>query len=83
LVVVAHEILRVINWTQDLDRIFKSNYEQDPSLSWQYFGSSSGIMRQYPGVYRCFAVLCHISLILYNILENSVKNKLRLNDCDV
>jgi hypothetical protein len=48
--VQAPEVLKVIEWTDDLEAIFKSNYEQDPSLSWQYFCSSSGIMRQYPGV---------------------------------
>jgi hypothetical protein len=49
LIVLAPEILKEIEWTEDLDAVFKSNYEQDPSLSWQYFGSASGIMRQYPG----------------------------------
>jgi hypothetical protein len=49
-VVLALDVIKVINWTQDLDPVFKKNYERDPLLSWQYFGSSSGITRQYPGM---------------------------------
>jgi voltage-dependent calcium channel alpha-2/delta-4 len=32
-----------------LDVIFKQNYFSDPALSFQYFGSSLGVMRSYPG----------------------------------
>ena len=38
-----------IVWSEQLDRIFISNYESDPSLTWQFFGSSTGFMRQFPG----------------------------------
>jgi voltage-dependent calcium channel alpha-2/delta-3 len=38
-----------ILWSEQLDRIFISNYESDPSLTWQFFGSSTGFMRQFPG----------------------------------
>lgn len=41
--------MRAIKWSQDLDRIFIHNYRGDPFLSWQYFGSASGFMRQFPG----------------------------------
>ncbi|KAJ4441056.1 hypothetical protein ANN_10906, partial [Periplaneta americana] len=44
-------VIKTINWTIGLDPIFMSNYLEDPSLSWQYFGSVTGIMRQYPGVF--------------------------------
>lgn len=37
-----------IQWSEVLDEVFVSNYEKDPALSWQYFGSMTGIMRQYP-----------------------------------
>nr|XP_023018198.1 voltage-dependent calcium channel subunit alpha-2/delta-3-like [Leptinotarsa decemlineata] len=37
-----------IQWSQSLDDIFKENYKLDPALSWQYFGSTTGIMRHYP-----------------------------------
>ncbi|XP_028138725.2 voltage-dependent calcium channel subunit alpha-2/delta-3 [Diabrotica virgifera virgifera] len=37
-----------IQWSEKLDNIFISNYKIDPALSWQYFGSLTGIMRHYP-----------------------------------
>ncbi|XP_050730037.1 voltage-dependent calcium channel subunit alpha-2/delta-3-like isoform X17 [Eriocheir sinensis] len=42
------EVINAIRWSGRLDRTFKSNYELDPTLSWQYFGSSTGFLRQYP-----------------------------------
>lgn len=45
-----------ILWSEQLDRIFIANYESDPSLTWQYFGSSTGFMRQYPGISFFFFV---------------------------
>lgn len=48
--VSAPDILKDIKWSENLNEIFIRNYQDDPSLSWQYFGSSSGFMRQYPGV---------------------------------
>lgn len=41
---------RFIEWSEALDDVFKQNYNSDPALSWQYFGSSTGIMRHYPGI---------------------------------
>ncbi|XP_029166338.1 voltage-dependent calcium channel subunit alpha-2/delta-3 isoform X2 [Nylanderia fulva] len=46
----APDVIRAIKWSEQLDRIFINNYEQDPSLSWQYFGSATGFMRQYPAI---------------------------------
>lgn len=43
-------VIRAIKWSEALDRTFINNYEQDPSLSWQYFGSATGFMRQYPAI---------------------------------
>ncbi|KAK7071718.1 Voltage-dependent calcium channel subunit alpha-2/delta-4, partial [Halocaridina rubra] len=42
------DVLHAIRWSGRLDRTFKSNYDLDPTLSWQYFGSSTGFLRQYP-----------------------------------
>ena len=44
------DVMNGILWSEQLDRIFMTNYESDPSLTWQYFGSSTGFMRQYPGM---------------------------------
>jgi len=46
----ASNVIRAIKWSETLDRTFINNYEQDPSLSWQYFGSATGFMRQYPAM---------------------------------
>ncbi|XP_071635813.1 voltage-dependent calcium channel subunit straightjacket isoform X2 [Temnothorax longispinosus] len=46
----ASSVIRAIKWSETLDRTFISNYELDPSLSWQYFGSATGFMRQYPAI---------------------------------
>ncbi|KAJ1526252.1 hypothetical protein ONE63_009407 [Megalurothrips usitatus] len=37
-----------IVWSELLDALFVNNYETDPTLSWQYFGSASGFLRRYP-----------------------------------
>lgn len=46
-----HETASIaIQWSEALDEVFVQNYNSDPSLSWQYFGSYSGIMRHYPAM---------------------------------
>ncbi|CAH1121282.1 unnamed protein product [Ceutorhynchus assimilis] len=44
------EVSGAIQWSSHLDPLFVSNYEGDPSLSWQFFGSSAGFLRRYPGI---------------------------------
>ncbi|KAF2364716.1 VWA N-terminal [Trinorchestia longiramus] len=42
------KVLNAIRWSETLDRTFSSNYDVDPTLHWQYFGSAVGFLRQYP-----------------------------------
>ncbi|XP_025207776.1 voltage-dependent calcium channel subunit alpha-2/delta-3 isoform X2 [Melanaphis sacchari] len=39
-----------LQWSEKLDKVFLQNYRSDPSLSWQYFGSTAGFMRHYPAI---------------------------------
>lgn len=39
-----------LRWSEGLDEVFRENYLADPTMSWQYFGSSSGFLRHYPGM---------------------------------
>jgi len=41
-----------VAWSELLEPLFINNYESDPGLSWQYFGSSAGFTRLYPGKQR-------------------------------
>lgn len=45
----APDVMKGIYWSKRLNRIFIDNFDSDPSLSWQFFGSSTGFMRQFPG----------------------------------
>jgi len=44
------KVINAIDWSRKLDETFKDNYQRDPSLSWQFFGSSTGFLRQYPAM---------------------------------
>ncbi|KAK6642465.1 hypothetical protein RUM43_003967 [Polyplax serrata] len=43
-------LAETITWSESLDEVFLRNYRSDPSLSWQYFGSAFGMMRQFPAM---------------------------------
>lgn len=43
------EIQSAMSWSSHLDPLFANNLERDPSLAWQYFGSSNGFLRRFPG----------------------------------
>ncbi|CAH2050688.1 unnamed protein product, partial [Iphiclides podalirius] len=44
------EVKNQIYWSEHLDPLFMNNYEIDPTLSWQYYASSTGFMRRYPAM---------------------------------
>ncbi|CAM1322473.1 CACNA2D4 (predicted) [Pycnogonum litorale] len=46
----ADNVINAIKWSADLQQNFVDNYERDPSLTWQYFASSTGFMRHHPGL---------------------------------
>ncbi len=45
------EINMTAYWTEALNEQFKKNYDSDNELFWQYFCSSNGLFRRYPGAY--------------------------------
>ena len=38
-------------WTEELDKEFSKNYDNDNELFWQYFCSTQGLFRRYPAAY--------------------------------
>ncbi|XP_066588123.1 voltage-dependent calcium channel subunit alpha-2/delta-3 isoform X2 [Prorops nasuta] len=44
------EVATGIQWTEYLDPLFVNNYENDPTLSWQYYGATSGFLRRFPAI---------------------------------
>ncbi|XP_066561315.1 voltage-dependent calcium channel subunit alpha-2/delta-1 isoform X2 [Amia ocellicauda] len=41
-------VLNELSWTEKLEKVFKKNREDDPTLLWQVFGSATGLARYYP-----------------------------------
>ncbi|XP_061631015.1 voltage-dependent calcium channel subunit alpha-2/delta-4-like isoform X7 [Phyllopteryx taeniolatus] len=44
------DILNAIYNSEALNDVFVGNFQKDPTLTWQYFGSSTGFFRIYPGI---------------------------------
>lgn len=44
------QVVNALRWSEHLDPVFVNNYEVDPSLSWQFFGSTTGFLRRFPGM---------------------------------
>ncbi|MCJ8734364.1 hypothetical protein PDJAM_G00234340 [Pangasius djambal] len=44
------DILNGVYMSEALNDIFISNFQKDPTLTWQFFGSSTGFFRLYPGI---------------------------------
>ena len=57
----ADDVLKGIQWSEKLDSIFLNNYKNDPTLSWQFFGSTTGFMRQFPGMPKHFSYIQSIN----------------------
>ena len=47
--VSAVEILNTIEWTKQLNEMFKENLGNKRIQAWQYIGLSNGVFRTYPG----------------------------------
>ncbi|XP_046872894.1 voltage-dependent calcium channel subunit alpha-2/delta-4-like, partial [Hypomesus transpacificus] len=43
-------ILNGVYMSEALNDIFIDNFQKDPTLTWQYFGSATGFFRIYPGI---------------------------------
>ncbi|XP_036920679.1 voltage-dependent calcium channel subunit alpha-2/delta-4 isoform X3 [Sturnira hondurensis] len=44
------DILNGVYMSETLNPVFVENFQRDPTLTWQYFGSSTGFFRIYPGI---------------------------------
>nr|XP_003410807.1 voltage-dependent calcium channel subunit alpha-2/delta-4 [Loxodonta africana] len=44
------DILNGVFMSEALNTVFVENFQRDPTLTWQYFGSSTGFFRIYPGI---------------------------------
>lgn len=52
------DIVNGVYWSEALNKVFVDNFERDPTLTWQYFGSAKGFFRQYPGEERPYVCAC-------------------------
>ena len=52
------DIVNGVYWSEALNKVFVDNFERDPTLIWQYFGSAKGFFRQYPG--ECCLSVCRL-----------------------
>uniref|UniRef100_A0A8D2HLW3 Calcium voltage-gated channel auxiliary subunit alpha2delta 4 n=1 Tax=Urocitellus parryii TaxID=9999 RepID=A0A8D2HLW3_UROPR len=44
------DILNGVYMSEALNPVFVENFQRDPTLTWQYFGSATGFFRIYPGI---------------------------------
>uniref|UniRef100_A0A672H3U8 Calcium channel, voltage-dependent, alpha 2/delta subunit 4a n=1 Tax=Salarias fasciatus TaxID=181472 RepID=A0A672H3U8_SALFA len=44
------DIVNGVYMSEALNDVFIDNFQKDPTLTWQYFGSASGFFRLYPGI---------------------------------
>ncbi|KAF5289107.1 hypothetical protein FQA39_LY15209 [Lamprigera yunnana] len=43
-------VLNDIQWSEALNLVFQENFQQDPTLIWQYFAGRTGFLRHYPAI---------------------------------
>lgn len=77
------EAEEAIRWSEVLDNVFVQNYNSDPALSWQYFGSSSGIMRHYPGIYASRSCRIHVAKLTFSAMNWGIDQDQDLFDCRI
>lgn len=74
------DILNGVYMSEALNDVFISNFQKDPTLTWQFFGSSTGFFRLYPGtlrdyrdtyrlVLKAFITIFHIPSLLYSCCD--------------
>ncbi|KAF5300024.1 hypothetical protein FQR65_LT09281 [Abscondita terminalis] len=44
------DMLNDIRWSKALDLVFQENFQDDPTLIWQYFAGRTGFLRHYPAI---------------------------------
>uniref|UniRef100_A0A3Q1BDZ5 VWA N-terminal domain-containing protein n=1 Tax=Amphiprion ocellaris TaxID=80972 RepID=A0A3Q1BDZ5_AMPOC len=76
-------ILNAIYNSEALNDVFINNFQKDPTLTWQYFGSSTGFFRIYPGHFKLLVEELHVKgeAKLKNAMKESFKilNEARAN----
>lgn len=69
------DILNGVYMSEALNDVFIDNFQKDPTLTWQYFGSATGFFRLYPGILSSLFASCE-ALWQWNktsYIENKIK----------
>lgn len=67
----SQDVLKTIQWSEQLDEVYRQNYQSDPALSWQYFGSDTGILRHFPAAQWTDARVSDIDADTYDCRKRS------------
>lgn len=62
-----------------MDPVFVNNYEVDPTLSWQFFGSSTGFLRRFPG--RKLYISFYLLFIIVTFKSYGYKRQIIARNC--
>lgn len=80
------DIVNGVYWSEALNKVFVENFERDPTLIWQYFGSAKGFFRQYPGEAQS-AHVCNVKRKGFSPGSHQLslqrKKQIRTNDLEV